>query len=402
MNTPLLEPVKLQLATGILFIIYKRIIMKKLNKKQKGRNKPKINLGSYSLVVGNGTSRKDFDLSSVKDYMTVIACNWFFKEEFRPDILVCSDEPISRTIHKEYSQYPKNNHFYSWYPKNGSGTKKPETPEKFSAGGLATFIACDVVRSKKVFLIGMDFFGFGSNDKMDNGKLNNMYEGHKHYIKPKTDAENYAPTYRNWQRRFEWILTEYPEVDFYHVSPFEGKSPERLRGQPNFHQITWENLQEHLEKDIELHNILEKTPEDVSLLSEPNEDNIRASLERQLAGQENTIYPDLLTPEQVFDIRKKGLEFFRKNGTKGHPMIKLAGFDIMIPAQGVVEGNIQRLPTDKELLYLFQQEYSTRYKGDTASLKGWKKTPKPKVKQPALVPPPPPPLDLPAPPPPSA
>ena len=388
--------------------------MKKLNKKQKGRNKPKINLGSYSFVVGNGTSRKDFDLTSIKDYGTLIACNWFFKEEFRPDILVCSDEPISRTIQKVYPHYPKSNHFYTWFPKTASGAKKPDTPEKFSAGGLGTFIACDVVRSKKVFLIGMDFFGFGSNDKMDNGKLNNMYAGHKHYVKPKSDGKDYAPTYRNWQRRFEWILNEFSEVDFYHVAPFEGKSPERLRGQPNFHQVTWENLREHLEKDVELHDILEKTPEDVALLSEPNEDNIRASIERQLAGQNNSIMPDPFHPQQVLDLRKKAAEFYRKNGEgKGTPVIDIAGFQIALHTPMVQEGNIVRAPSDIEVETMWKREYSVRYTDkaeDGPSIPNPRMLEVPKRKpKPNLVPPPPPPPgfdkptgfgDLPPPPPP--
>jgi len=367
--------------------------MKKLNKKQKGKSKPKIVEGSYSFVIGNGTSRRDFNLQKIQPYGTLIACNWFFRDEFRPDILVASDEPMSKTIQKVYDQYPKNNHFYTWFPKPGTGSKKPNTPEKFSAGGLGTHIAVDIVKSKKVFLIGMDFFGFGSKNKMDNGGLNNLYANKKHYVKVEEGAEGYAPTYRNWQRRFEWIIKSYPDTDFYHVDPFEGKSPERLRGYQNFHQITWENLNEHIFNDAELTDILEKTQEDIDLIKQENEDNIRASIERQLAGQENRCYPDLLHPKQVYDVRKKGQEEYKRSGMDGQVVINIHGFDIMIPPQIVSEGNIARLATDKEFDFLFTKEYNERYRGDLASLKIWDQVShKPeKASKPNLVPPPPPP-----------
>ena len=378
--------------------------MKKLNKKQKGRSKPKIVEGSYSFVIGNGTSRADLDLHQIKDYGTLIACNWFFKKEFHPDILVCSDEPISRSMFKVYDPYIKNRHFYTWFPKPGRGAKKPNCPEKFSAGGLSTFIACDVVKSKKVFLIGMDFFGFGSSDKMNNGKVNNMYIGEKHYLKTDKTA---APTYRNWQRRFEWIMRNFPDTDFYHVNPLDGKSPERLRGFSNFHQVTWDNLNDHIQNDAELVDILEKTDEDINILSELNEDDFRASIERQLSGQNNSIMPDPLHPQQVLEIRKKGAEYYRKNGMdKGYPMITIAGFDIMLPTSFIKEGNIQRAPSDTEVETMWAMEYQIRYTDkaeDGASIPNPEVLkqggPKPKAKPkapppPPMVPPPPPPVAL--------
>ena len=91
-----------------------------------------------------------------------------------------------------------------------------------------------------MFLIGMDFFGFGSSGKHKNGKLNNMYAGMEHYVPAGPDE--IAPTYRNWQRRFEWLVKHYPDTDFYHVNPLDGKSPERLRGYDNFHQVTFDNV----------------------------------------------------------------------------------------------------------------------------------------------------------------
>jgi hypothetical protein len=331
--------------------------MKKLNKKQKPGQKPDLPKGAYAFIVGNGTSRKDLDLHTIKDYGLLFACNWFFHKEFRPDVLVASDEPMTNTILKAHSYYPKTNWFFTWFPKPGSGAKKAPTPEKFAAGPMATYTACHTFEAKKVFLIGMDFFGFGSNDKNDNGTLNNLYANAKHYQKTTENDAGHAPTYRNWQRRFQYVLRKFPNVEFYHVNPFEGKSPERLRGFNNFHQISWENLQEHLNNDAPLIDLLTKTEEDIQLATEMNPDDERARYERQLAGQENVIFTDPMSDDQVIALRIQGAKYFRANGTeKGHPLVKVDGHDlILFPSQTRTSEGVRNM-TDVEIVAEYRRE----------------------------------------------
>jgi len=342
--------------------------MHKLKIKKSPGQKPQLPKGTYSFVIGNGSSRKDLDVQQLMDYGLLFGCNWFFKEEFRPHVLVASDEPMTKTILKTYSQYPKNNWFYTWYPKPGSGAKKAKSPEKFAAGPMATHLAAYHFESPKVFLIGMDFFGFGSKDKDNNGLMNNLYEGMKHYAKPSTDenVKNGAPTYRNWQRRYQWILKRFPNTEFYHVNPFEGKSPERLRGFSNFHQITFENLVDHLQNDVELVDILEKTDEDVKLATITNQDDVRACIERQLVGQENCIYLDLSPPQEVLNLRvqvsKQYEQILRDKGSiEGYELgIEIAGFNCIVPPSVIKEGNIQRIANVKEIERIFNQENVVR------------------------------------------
>jgi hypothetical protein len=317
----------------------------------------------YSVVIGNGTSRaqRDLkgDLTQFKGVAT-IGCNWFFKEEFRPTVLITSDEPITQTILKAYKNYPRNNHWYSWYPKKGSGMKKATTPEKFGAGGMGTYIAADVVKSSKVFLVGMDFFGHGSKGKNENGQLNNMYAGKKHYVPDGV----VAPTYRNWQRRFEYTIRKFSDVDFYHVDPFDGKSPERLRGFQNFHQITYENMIEFFQDDsVELVDNLVKTQEDLDLIETVNEDDLRAVIERQLAGQENIIFNDVLDVGQVIDTRVKAHEAYAKN-PKAYLNIDILGFDITIPKTVIGDRKTgkQRIATANELKQAYHKEIMQRNK----------------------------------------
>lgn len=401
--------------------------MRKLKIKKSPGAKPQLPKREYAFVIGNGTSRKDLNIQQLMDYGLLFGCNWFFKEEFRPHVLVASDEPMTKTIIKQYSQYPKSNWFYTWYPKPGSGAKKASTPEKFAAGPMAAHLAASHFESPKVFLIGMDFFGFGSENKEQNGIMNNLYEGMKHYAKKPEDekTKNGAPTYRNWQRRYQWILKACPDTEFYHVNPFEGKSPERLRGFDNFHQVTFDNLIDHLTNDAELVDILEKTDEDRKLAHAVNEDNVRACLERQMAGQENCIYPDLLNPQDVLNIKVQVNKEYEKalkerGNLDGVELgIEIAGYNIIVPPLLVREGNIARVGNVKEVEKMFNEEYQMRVMLAQQSEVMERKfdidvTPKQQSKKEGpppglnLPPPPPPPgmaaagpkLDLPPPPPP--
>lgn len=334
--------------------------MKKIRIKKTPGGKPELPLGGYGFVIGNGTSRAGLSLKPLMDYGVVYSCNWFFKEEFHPHVLVCSDEPITKTILKTQPNYPKRNWMYTWFPKPGSGLKKATCPEKFAAGPMATELAANKHKKEKVFLIGIDFFGFGSDGKNQNGSVNNLYAGKKHYVK---DGNTPAPTYRNWQRRFEWIMRNYPDTDFYHVNPFEGKSPERLRGFPNFHQISFDNLMDHLENDAELVDLLEKTEEDVEIISMINEDDVRAVIERQFSGQENVIYKDILTSEQVLQYKLSATDFISKNpaaAKHGMVVLNIFGFEIMVPAYTVREGNIDRLARPDEIKILHERMMQER------------------------------------------
>ena len=394
--------------------------MRKLKIKKSPGQKPKLPKGEYGFVVGNGTSRKGLNVEQLMDYGLLYACNWFFKEEFRPHLLIASDEPMTKTIIKTYSNYPKNNWFYTWFPKPGSGAKKAPSPEKFAAGPMATHLAAHHFESPKVFLIGMDFFGFGSKNKMENGLMNNLYEGMKHYAKKpeKENEKNGAPTYRNWQRRYEWILNNYPNTEFYHVNPFEGNSPERLRGFSNFHQITYDNLLDHLKNDAELVDILKKTDEDQKIIQTQNEDNIRACIERQIAGQENALYPDLLSPQDVLNIRVEVNKEYDKLLKKQKSIegvelgLEIAGFQITVPPCFIKEGNIARIATVKEIERIFNEEHSKRemlansskymepkFDVDVGMKKTSKKTQPPGMSLPT-PPPPPSGINLPTPPPP--
>jgi hypothetical protein len=93
----------------------------------------------------------------------------------------------------------------------------------------------------------------------------------------------------------------------------------------------------------------------------PNEDDLRAVIERQIAGQENIIFNDMLTDKQVLDIRIKSSEVYAKNPNQMASM-KIAGFDIILPKQIVQEGNILRQASKNEILGMYAKEKALREK----------------------------------------
>lgn len=297
--------------------------------KQKGTSKPVIPPGLDAFVIGNGTSRRDLPIIKLKEHGVVLACNWFFENEFRPHVLVCSDEPISVDIQRNYAYYPRSNHMVTWYPKPGSGAKKATTPEKMAAGIMATWTAINDYKCPRVFLVGMDFFGLGSpkDEKAPdiNGTVNNMYAGKKHYV-PK---DSIAPTFRNWQRRFQYIMRTFPDAQVWHVNPLDGKSPPRIVGFDNFHQCTWENVIDHFERGTPLVDIKQISADDVALAHEPNPDDLRARVERQLAGQDNTIYGDPIPAHKFAEFKRSIIDMQRR-----HPgqslVVTVDGVDIPI------------------------------------------------------------------------
>ena len=86
--------------------------MRKLKIKKSPGSKPNLPKGEYGFVIGNGTSRKDLNIKQLMDYGLFFACNWFFREEFRPHVLVASDEPMSRSILKNYQANFLTHYFF--------------------------------------------------------------------------------------------------------------------------------------------------------------------------------------------------------------------------------------------------------------------------------------------------
>ena len=218
------------------------------------------------FCLGNGNSRKEFDLDELKKYGTVIGSNAIYRD-FTPDILVALDSRMSHEIYR--SGYCSNNISYLGYwtpvPRfvgeemlktmadktdivwNDSeevvyhgadgvftlvkghnlgityitgvseGDKvvniEPDVDNfAYATGARAIYLACEL-GATEVFIIGHDLYS------LDN-KINNIYAGTDCYAKENANfarPDNPDETY-NWIKQHKNTFTKFPKVKFWKVN----------------------------------------------------------------------------------------------------------------------------------------------------------------------------------------
>ena len=221
---------------------------------------------SIRFCLGNGNSRKEFDLNELKKYGTVVGSNAIYRD-FTPDILVALDSRISHEIYR--SGYCFNNVSYLgyWTPvpifvakemlktmadKTDIAWNDSEEVVYHGADGVFTFVkghnlgktyitgvlkedkvvniepdvdnfayatgsraihlACEL-GATEVFIIGHDLYS------LDN-KINNIYAGTSGYAKENANfarPDNPDETY-NWIKQHKNTFKKFPNIKFWKVN----------------------------------------------------------------------------------------------------------------------------------------------------------------------------------------
>ena len=253
---------------------------------------------SIMFCLGNGNSRKEFDLNKLKKYGTVIGSNAIYRD-FTPDILVALDSRMSHEIYR--SGYCFNNVSYLgyWTPvpifvaKEMLKTMADKTdivwndseevvyhgadgvftlvkghnlgityitgvlkedkvfniePDvdnfAYATGARAIYLACEL-KATEVFIIGHDLY---SLDK----KINNIYAGTDCYAKE--NANNPDETY-NWIKQHKNTFKKFPNIKFWKVNMNPvGTSPidcevEEWKNCKNLEYITFKEFNFNLDKN---------------------------------------------------------------------------------------------------------------------------------------------------------
>jgi hypothetical protein len=169
------------------------------------------------FLIGNGASRKDFDLNLLKGKGTIIGCNALYRD-FEPDILICQDAKMARELHDV--QYPG-------LVLTGKGIGvQPAKHISWRAGrartsgvfGL-TFIT-KIMRPKACYVLGLD------------GYDGNVYTGTKNYAKGPNKIGKIASQYAaatigetlvfNVNTRDTWEVLDNPNYKFISYKEFNG------------------------------------------------------------------------------------------------------------------------------------------------------------------------------------
>jgi len=136
------------------------------------------------FLIGNGKSRKDFDLERLRNIGTIIGCNALYRE-FTPDVLIAIDAKMLTEI--KVAKYES----FTIIPRNRTVAvpqSKVWKTERFNTSGcFAMKLISQVMKPSKCYMLGMD------------GYPGNMYDGTK----------NYAP---NTLQNFKGVNTYYLQV----------------------------------------------------------------------------------------------------------------------------------------------------------------------------------------------
>ena len=168
------------------------------------RVKAKVRGNAY--CIGNGPSRKNFDLNKLKATGQTYGCNALYRD-FMLDFIFSVDMRMTLSMVKD-KVYEKCIHYapsieVNRHPKGGPPLLHliPNNPHWIS--GNTAFWTAGVHGHKNIYLIGYDFREYGK------GELNNMYQ----------DTLNYGPrnddtVFDGWLKQFRDMIKMRPYVNY--------------------------------------------------------------------------------------------------------------------------------------------------------------------------------------------
>ena len=159
-----------------------------------------------AYCIGNGPSRKNFDLNKLQATGQTYGCNALYRD-FIPDYIFSIDSPITLTMVND-KVYEKCIHYtpsleVNRYPKGGPSHLHliPNNPH-WICGNQAIWTA-GVHGHKNIYLLGYDFREFGKD------QLNNIYQDTENYGERHSDT-----VFNGWLKQFRDMLKLRPYVNY--------------------------------------------------------------------------------------------------------------------------------------------------------------------------------------------
>jgi hypothetical protein len=157
-----------------------------------------------AYVIGNGPSRKGFELTRLKEFGQTYGCNALYRD-FMPDFIfsvdtkitieMCENEVGRKTIHYAPAlEVNRKQH-------KGMLHLIPNNPHWIS--GNAAFWTAGVHGHKNIYLLGFDFREYGK------GQLNNIYQDTENYGERHSDD-----VFEGWLGQFRRMLKMRPYVNY--------------------------------------------------------------------------------------------------------------------------------------------------------------------------------------------
>ena len=188
-----------------------------------------------AFIIGNGTTRKGFDLTKLKPYGTVFGCNALYRDypdRSFPDFLVSIDDGIIAEI--ESSDFPSRRFIVPpiderWEPAE-CNVGRPRSNAGINAMREAIKMEYD-----QLICLGFDFMIQDTKQS-----VSNVYDGTDNYgMEVRARAEDNPGRVRYLQ----WVTKTNPDVDFIFIFP-DGVTVSTLQGK-NVFINSYENLLKH-------------------------------------------------------------------------------------------------------------------------------------------------------------
>ena len=157
-----------------------------------------------AYCIGNGPSRKDFDLNRLKETGQTYGCNALYRD-FMPDFIFSVDTRMTQQMVTD-GVGTKTIHYTPALEVNRKQSKGmlhliPNNPHWIS--GNAAFWTAGVHGHKNIYLLGFDFREYGK------GKLNNIYQNTDCYGERNDDK-----IFEGWLKQFRDMLKMRPYVNY--------------------------------------------------------------------------------------------------------------------------------------------------------------------------------------------
>lgn len=196
---------------------------------------------SMAFVLGNGQSRKDINLTHLKQYGKIYACNAVYRE-FTPDYLVAVDVKMINEINQKGWQM--NNEVWTnpnkaFHRYKGFNYFQPS--KGWSSGPTALWLA-STHGHLTIYILGFDFHG--SQDSKGNfSKVNNLYAGTPNYKRTNEPATYFG----NWERQTTTTCKSHGQIRYIRVvADDDDFVPQQLQKVGNLQHITVSKFKELL------------------------------------------------------------------------------------------------------------------------------------------------------------
>jgi len=203
------------------------------------------NLSNHAVVIGNGITCNDFDLTQILPYREITAWGetgpWIYKRQlrnfstygcnaiyrnFKPDFIVATGKDfINELAQQSYCDEGivyANNKYLEIYPNKFNII--PQNPE-YNAGAIAAYMAA-FDGHQRVYMLGFD----GIDNTDDNY---NLFAGTPNY-----PPSNYPINEEFWVRSLNEVMNVYTDTEFVRVCPSKRfRQPESWKYNLNYKQI---------------------------------------------------------------------------------------------------------------------------------------------------------------------